>query len=341
MGMKTSDFFFEIDPDKIAQYPPKVRGTSRLLILNREKETLEDSNFSHFPEKISPGSLVVINDSRVRKARVFGTSTVSGKATEFLFLEQVKPGLWKVLVNRMKKQKPGKTFRFTSTLTGTITGHEGGCCILALDRPVGEEFFEQYGHVPLPPYIKRADTDTDSQRYQTVYSRYIGSAAAPTAGLHLTDVILDRLREKGCRVVRITLHVGMGTFIPIRTENIEDHHMHEEEYSISKGAADIIEQYLHTDRKITAVGTTVVRALESAYHAGRIRSGKHTTSLFIYPGFRFNVINGLLTNFHTPGSSLLVLVSAFTGKEYINRAYNHALKNGYTFFSYGDAMLIR
>jgi S-adenosylmethionine:tRNA ribosyltransferase-isomerase len=338
--MKTSDFFFEIDPGKIAQYPPEVRGTSRLLILHREKESLEDSNFSHFTEKIPSGSLLVLNDTRVRKARVCGTSTDSGKDSEFLFLEQVKPGLWKVLVNRMKKQKPGKTFRFTPTITGTITGREEGACMLALDGHVGEEFFEQYGHVPLPPYIKRKDTDTDSERYQTVYSRHIGSAAAPTAGLHLTDTILNKLREKGCRVVKITLHVGTGTFLPIRTEHIEDHRMHEEQYMISEEAAGIIEGLLGTDTKIIAVGTTVVRALESAYCAGNIRSGKHRTSLFIYPGYRFNVVNGLLTNFHTPGSSLLVLVAAFAGKEFIDRAYTYALENGYTFFSYGDGMLI-
>ncbi|MBN2442251.1 MAG: tRNA preQ1(34) S-adenosylmethionine ribosyltransferase-isomerase QueA, partial [Spirochaetales bacterium] len=255
-------------------------------------------------------------------------------------LKELSPGVWDVLPNKLKRQKPGKTYVFGNNIRGTIIEAEGTTRTLRFDTPVDEEFFEAFGHVPLPPYIRREDEQRDTARYQTIYSEQTGSAAAPTAGLHFTPGVLASLEDKGIEVVRITLHVGMGTFVPIRTENVEDHHMHEEEYDISPHAAHRIDRALKEKRKIIAVGTTSVRALESACQDGKIIPGKHSTSLFIYPGYTFKVTSGLLTNFHTPGSSLLVLVSAFAGIGFIRRAYASALEHNYRFFSYGDAMLI-
>ncbi|MBN1699676.1 MAG: tRNA preQ1(34) S-adenosylmethionine ribosyltransferase-isomerase QueA [Spirochaetales bacterium] len=346
--MKTSDFFFDIDPERIAQYPKTIRGTSRLLLLDREKGTLKDDEFSRIGDIIRPGSLIVINDSRVRKARVFGSREETdnrcpegpSKPVEFLFLEEIKPRFWKVLTQKTKKRKPGDTYRFSEEVTGTIRKHENGYCILELSTRVGEGFFERHGHVPLPPYIRRSDAASDSDRYQTVYSRTTGSAAAPTAGLHFTGAIMRRLEENGCLIRRITLHVGIGTFIPIRTETVEEHRMHEEVFDIPEETAQTIEAYMNGGKQIIAVGTTVVRALESACDNGRIRTGRQKTSLFIYPGYTFKAVNGLITNFHTPGSTLLVMVSAFAGKANIDRAYRHAIEAGYRFFSYGDAMMI-
>ena len=304
------------------------------------KKKITHTEFPLLPELIPSESVLVINDSRVRKARIFGITEGSHGKVEFLFLRELSPGIWRVLVNRAKKQKKGKTYMFGDKIRGTIIEEEGRTRILRFSEPVGESFFEKYGHVPLPPYIRRKDEQADEDRYQTVYSGKTGSTAAPTAGLHFTPALLSRFKETGVQVVRLTLHVGIGTFLPIRTEQIEDHTMHEEAYHIPKQTSLLIEQALREKRKIIATGTTCVRALESAYKGGKIIPGKKKTSLYIYPGYRFNVISGLITNFHTPGSSLLVLVSAFGGTDFIRRAYTEAMENRYRFFSYGDAMLI-
>ncbi|MBN2533291.1 MAG: tRNA preQ1(34) S-adenosylmethionine ribosyltransferase-isomerase QueA [Spirochaetales bacterium] len=338
--MKTRDFFFNIDKKNIAQYPPEKRGNSRLMVLHREGKRIVDTMFSELPELIKPGTVLVINDSRVRKARVFGISQDTGGKVEFLFLKQLSPVMWKVLPNKSRKQKPGKTYCFGNNITGTIVREEGACRVLCFQEPVDEDFFEKHGHMPLPPYIRRKDEQADEDRYQTVYSGETGSSAAPTAGLHFTPGILSRLKNNGIQIARVTLHVGIGTFIPIRTENIEDHVMHEEEYNIPEPAAELIGSALKEKRQVIAVGTTCVRTLESAYRDGNIIPGRNKTSLFIYPGYRFHMVSGLLTNFHTPGSSLLVLVSAFGGYNLIRQAYTGALQKGYRFFSYGDAMLI-
>jgi S-adenosylmethionine:tRNA ribosyltransferase-isomerase len=338
--MKTRDFFFNIDKNRIAQYPPEKRGDSRLMVLGRKKRKIIDSSFSALPDFLEPDTLLVINNSRVRKARVFGTAVQTGGKVEFLFLKQLSSCTWKVLPDKAKRQKPGKTFRFTNGMTGTITGGEGACRVLRFPDPIGEEFFEECGHIPLPPYIQREDEPWDENRYQTVYSEKTGSSAAPTAGLHFTRDILSGIEKKGIQIAHITLHVGIGTFIPIRTENVEDHTMHEEDYTIPETSAAIIQQALDENRRIVAVGTTCVRTLESAFHEGKIQSGSNSTSLFIYPGYTFRVVSGLITNFHTPGSSLLVLVSAFAGTEFIRRVYTRGIEKGYRFFSYGDAMLI-
>jgi S-adenosylmethionine:tRNA ribosyltransferase-isomerase len=339
--MKTRDFFFNLDKERIAQYPIEKREASRLLVLDKSEQKFYDACFSDFPDLLKPGSVLVINDSKVRKARVFGFNTETGGKTEFLFLSEISPGTWKVMTSKSGRKRAGQTYVFGDGVTGEIRSKEGNVSILRLSRPVDGDFFERSGHIPLPPYIRRKDELLDEARYQTVYSQETGSAAAPTAGLHFTEEILLRIKARGIEIAPVTLHVGPATFLPIRTENIEDHIMYEEEYYISESSASIINRALEDRRDIIAVGTTVVRTLESAYCRGSITSGKNTTSLYIYPGYRFKAISGLLTNFHTPQSSLLVLVSAFAGIEFIASAYRHAIGDKYRFFSYGDAMFIR
>ena len=338
--MKTSNFSFNIPEERIAQNPPSVRGTSRLMVLDRNSGGIEDSHFRHLPDLLPQNSLLVFNNSKVRKARIYAKSSITNGKVEFLFIERIKPKEWKVLVNKSKKQKIGKMFDIGNGISATITGDDDAYKIISLNKELSESYFDEYGHVPLPPYIKRKDRGEDAKRYQTIYFKEIGSSAAPTAGLHFTDSVINRLKEKGIEILFVTLHVGIGTFLPIRTENVEDHVMHEEKYYISENTANIIEQALNRGINIIGVGTTVVRTLESAYSEGKIISGNHKTSLYIYPGYKFKVISGMLTNFHTPKSTLLVMVSAFAGDKLIKKAYSHALENDYRFFSYGDAMLI-
>jgi len=339
--MKIRDFSFELPQELIAQNPPEERGTARLMVLNRETETIEHLSMQDFPDLIEPGTLVIFNNSRVRKARVYARTETGGKV-EFFFLEQVDERRWKCMVSRAKKQKEGKVLTFPGGLEGTIetvvtTNHR----IVRFSGPLDDNYLEQYGHIPLPPYIKREDTVDDSERYQSVFSREIGSVAAPTASLHFTQDILDRMEQKGIQTAFITLHVGLGTFEPVRAENLLDHEMHEEVFHISDETADLVEQAKREGRPILAVGTTSIRTLESAWQDGRLHRGMNRTSLFIYPGYEFKVVNRVFTNFHTPESTLLVLVSSFAGKEYIRRAYSEAVEKRYMFFSYGDAMLIR
>lgn len=338
--MKTRDFFFNLPEGLIAQDPPAIRGTSRLLVLDRVQKQTQHMSIQDLPHLIKPGTVVVLNDSRVRKARVFAVSEQTGGTVEFLFLEKTSQGNWKTIASKSRKQKPGRTYLFPGNIRGRITTRENNQCILEFDTPLDESFFELHGHIPLPPYIKREDKAADTSRYQTVYSRVTGSAAAPTAGLHFTEELLEKIKQMGCRIVYITLHAGLGTFLPIRTEEIEDHRMHEETYSISPEAARWINSALETGNDILAIGTTTVRALESAYNQGAVTPGTHSTGIYIFPGFRFEVVTRLLTNFHTPGSTLLLLVSAFAGKTLINKAYKAAIEKQYMFFSYGDAMLI-
>jgi S-adenosylmethionine:tRNA ribosyltransferase-isomerase len=301
-----------------------------------------------FPSFLTSGSLLVVNNSKVRKARVYAQSETGG-TVEFLFLEENLDHSWQAMVTKTKRQHLGKRYTFQSQ-DGTIVYH--GQIIrenpdetrtVAFDRPLDESFFEQLGHVPLPPYIKRDDDFNDEKRYQTVYAKEEGSVAAPTAGLHFTEDILSRVREKGCNIVEVTLHVGPGTFLPVRTENLEDHHMHYERYEITPDVADAINNAKRDGRLVVATGTTSVRTLESAYdqETGLVKSGWARTNLFIKPGFTYHVVDQLLTNFHTPESTLLALVSAFAGKDHIFAAYKHAIEEEYHFFSYGDAMFIR
>ncbi|MDR0689948.1 MAG: tRNA preQ1(34) S-adenosylmethionine ribosyltransferase-isomerase QueA [Spirochaetaceae bacterium] len=339
--MKIRDFFFDLPPGLIAQYPPAERGGSRLLVLDRGTGKRGHHLVGELPDLLAPRSLLVFNNSRVRKARLRGRVEKTGAQVEFLLLTKRDALTWKTLVRRSNRRRPGSRYVFAGGVTAEITGAEGEFRLLRFDRIIDDDWLDRYGHIPLPPYIKREDTPGDSDRYQTVYAGPPGSAAAPTAGLHFTRELLGRLEAAGMETVFITLHVGLGTFLPVRTENIEDHLMHEEVFTIGGEAAERIERAKAEKRRIVAVGTTSVRTLESAWKEGRLERGEGTTSIFIYPGYSFKVVDTLFTNFHTPGSTLLMLVCAFAGREYVMETYAQAVQEGYRFFSYGDAMLIR
>jgi S-adenosylmethionine:tRNA ribosyltransferase-isomerase len=356
--MKTSDFSFNLPERLIAQYPPAERGKSRLMVLDRQSGCRSHSTVEQLPELLcdlqGPSGekpLLVFNDSKVRKARLKGCDE-RGSETEFLLLEKIEndelgPGnIWKVLTKRSGRKKPGARYVFRDSSGSVISGAvllegEGEYRFLEFDRPFGEEWLELYGAVPLPPYIKREANFSDGDRYQTVYARITGSAAAPTAGLHFTRDLLDRIESLGIGIAFVTLHVGLGTFLPVRSEAVEDHRMHEERFFISEENAAKIEDAKAKGRKIVAVGTTSVRTLESAWTGGGLVRGAQSTSIFIYPPYEFRIVDSLFTNFHTPLSSLLMLVSAFAGRELILESYNEAIELGYRFFSYGDAMLIK
>jgi S-adenosylmethionine:tRNA ribosyltransferase-isomerase len=346
--MKTKEFSFDLPDELIAQTPADRRGTSRLLVIDRRTGEWVDSSMTDFPSFLEPGSLLVVNNSRVRKARVYGESEAGGRV-EFLFLEENLDHSWQAMVTKSKKQKPGKKFVFKDACGNSIheaeivSANDDGTRTVRFDRPVDESFFRDCGHVPLPPYIKRDDNFSDETRYQTVYAKTDGSVAAPTAGLHFTGEILDRIKDMGIDIVEVTLHVGPGTFLPVRSDSLEDHHMHFERYEVSQSAADAVNKAKAEGRKVVATGTTSVRTLESAWDVstGQLKAGQGRTNLFIMPGYEFHVVDQLLTNFHTPESTLLVLVSAFAGKEHILAAYKHAVEESYRFFSYGDATFLR
>jgi S-adenosylmethionine:tRNA ribosyltransferase-isomerase len=352
--MKTSDFNFDLPEELIAQYPPEKRGQSRLMLLNHQTGKRSHSMVENLPEilcglefkgKDSGPPLLVFNNSKVRKARLMGKALSSGAEVEFLLVEKIGAREWKALVKRAKRRKPGSFYTFhdkqgAEIARSEITGEEGDFKYLAFDRVIDDDWLDLYGHIPLPPYIKRQDAPSDSERYQTVYANAYGSSAAPTAGLHFTNDLLTRVYNAGIESVFITLHVGLGTFLPVRSENIEDHVMHREVFSIDEQAASKIEAAKVSGRKVIAVGTTSARTLESAWEKGAIKRGEGSTSIFIYPGYTFNVVDALFTNFHTPESTLLMLVSAFAGRDLILESYAEAITEGYRFFSYGDAMLI-
>ncbi len=344
--MKTKEYSFDLPEHLIAQYPSDRRGESRLLVLDRNTDALIDSQISHIADFLESGSVMVVNNSKVRKARVYGESETGGKV-EFLFLHELSNGIWTAMVTKSKRQKIGKRYRFTNSQgeewTATIIGDEDGGKLVEFDVPIDEHFFSSCGHVPLPPYIKRDDTFSDESRYQTVYADKSGSVAAPTAGLHFTDEILKTIEDRHITICPVTLHVGPGTFLPVRTEHLEDHPMHLEHYEVPETTARLVDAAKAEGRPVVAVGTTSVRTLESAYDMAekRLRPGEGATRLFIMPPYRFQVVDMLMTNFHTPESTLLVLVSAFAGKKRILEAYSHAVSHEYRFFSYGDAMLIR
>jgi len=359
--MKISDFDFNLPDNLIAQFPPEERGQSRLLTLDRKSGKRRHETLTRLCEILcerkflSPSGerpLLVFNNTKVRKSRLIGKSLDSGKEHEFLLIEKVineeagvKSEEWKTLVQKAKKRKIGSRYIFydfkgDEKARAEITRAEGEFRFLKFDNNIDDDWFTQYGHIPLPPYIKRKDTPIDHERYQTVYADKTGSAAAPTAGLHFTHEILEEIKEKGIECVFVTLHVGLGTFLPVRSEIIEEHVMHNEKYFISEQTANKIENAKKTGRKIVAVGTTSLRTLESAWNGNYLKTGESDTSIFIYPPFNFKVVDALFTNFHTPKSTLLMLVSAFAGRELIFETYAEAVKEKYRFFSYGDAMLI-
>lgn len=343
--METTDFSFELPEELIAQHPPAERGKSRLMVLSRAERRREHRMAADLPELLEPGSLLVFNDSRVRKARLFGVSDATGGEAEFLLLEKLGPCRWRTMAKRAKRRRAGSRYRFglegAEGVSAEIDGEEGEFRFLRFDRDIDDLWLDRHGHVPLPPYIKRSDGAEDDERYQTVYARNTGSAAAPTAGLHFTEELLGRLDERGIERTFVTLHVGLGTFLPVRVRRLEDHAMHEESYFVSEETAAAVERAKAEGRPVVAVGTTSVRTLESAWRDGSLARGEGRTSIFIYPGYRFAVVDRLFTNFHTPESTLLMLVSAFAGRDFILESYREAVAEGYRFFSYGDAMYIR
>lgn len=345
--MKTSDFYFDLPEELIAQHPSGVRGQDRLMVLDKATGEVTHHAMDDLPDLIEPNTLMIFNNSRVRRARVYGVKETTGRECEFMFLNQIDKECltWNVMVKNAKKQKPGMKYTFPDGTIGTIIDHEGNdgteFRALKFDFVIDEDWFERNGHIPLPPYIRREDDDTDSERYQNVYAKETGSAACPTAGLHFTEEMLERLKAKNIQIAYVTLHVGLGTFLPVREENIENHKMHTEYYTIPKETADLINKAKREGRSILAVGTTSVRTLESAAVDGGVQAGTSQTHIFMYPGYKFKIVSKMFTNFHTPESTLIMLVSAFAGKENIMNAYKIAVQEKYRFFSYGDCMLIQ
>jgi S-adenosylmethionine:tRNA ribosyltransferase-isomerase len=336
--MKVSDFSFEIPEHLVAQAPPADRESSLLMTVDREPGRIDTGAFTDFPTMIEPGTQMVLNDSRVVKCRLRGVSATTGGKADFLLLSEEEPALWRALCRRLKA---GRRYLFSDKLEGRVVGQRGTATLIRFNRRIDDTYLRKFGRVPLPPYIKREATSLDEERYQTVYAREPGSIAAPTAGLHFTQRVLGEIAGRGVGIVFITLHVGEGTFLPLRTNRVESHRMAEEGYHLSEEAAARLQTAREKGNKILAVGTTVVRALESSCANGVIRAGRRKTGLFIYPGYRFQVVDQLFTNFHTPRSSLFLLASAFAGRELIREAYATAIRKGFRMFSYGDAMFIR
>lgn len=349
--MKRTDFYFDLPPELIAQYPSERRGNDRLMVLGRRSGEVSHRAVSDLPELVESGTLMVFNNSRVRKARLFGTKESTGREVEFIFLNKADEAscVWNTLVKNAKKQRPGMRYQFPDSSIGTILENpqnEGTeFRTVKFDFPLTENWFEKNGHIPLPPYIRRADSEADGERYQNVFADTVGSAACPTAGLHFTNEMLETLERKKIERAFVTLHVGLGTFLPVREENIEDHKMHEEIFTVESEAARKINQAKKEGRPVLAVGTTSVRTLESACvaegGAWQVREGTFATNIFMYPGYKFKIVDQMFTNFHTPESTLIMLVSAFSSRENILNAYEEAVRERYRFFSYGDAMLIK
>ncbi len=347
--MRVSDFDYELPPELIAQ-EAAPRGRSRLLVLSRATGAIEHRHVGDLAGCLAPGDLLVVNDTRVFPARLLGRRVPSGGAVECLLIERLdEPDRWEALMHPGQKLKPGARAIFESPAGSlhaeVLERRFFGRRVVRLWSEAGADvdaLVDALGHVPLPPYIKRADRPEDRERYQTVFARSRGSIAAPTAGLHFTGDLLRALDARGVERAEITLHVGYGTFKPVRTDLVEDHVVDPEHYEIGQAAAAAIDRALHERRRIVAVGTTTTRALENAASVGdgRVRAGAGVADVFIYPGFRFQVVSGLMTNFHLPKSSLLMLVSAFAGREQVLAAYKEAADRRYRFYSYGDAMLI-
>lgn len=355
-GLRVADFDYDLPEELIAQQPPAERGSSRMLLLDRTTGAFHDDLFVHLATNLRAGDLLVLNESRVIPARLFARRTLvrererpTGRI-EVMLTEPAGGNQWRALVRPGRKIAIGERLVFPDS-TGRIAleadvierGQFGERLIEF--APVDDFFaaLDRIGHVPLPPYIHRDDVAADRERYQTVYARERGSVAAPTAGLHFTPQILEMIAGQGVEIARVALHVGLGTFAPLRVERVDEVHLHCERYTISAAAADALNRAVAEGRRIVAIGTTVVRTLESAAHAaapGRIEPHAGSTEIFISPGFEFRLVSALLTNFHLPQSSLLMLVSAFAGRERVLAAYRHAVASRYRFFSYGDCMFI-
>lgn len=341
--MLKSDFFFALPKELIAQTPIEPRNASRLLTLDRKSGAVGHRMFTDLYTLLKPGDLLVLNDSRVLPARILGVSEKTGSAMEFLLLEQKRQDEWEVLVRPGKRAKPGAKFIFGEGLLSAevLEILDGGNRLVRFSYNSGNFYsnLEQIGQMPLPPYI--TEKLDDPERYQTVYSKELGSAAAPTAGLHFTEQMLDDLRAMGIKTAFVTLHVGLGTFRPVKEDDISDHKMHSEHIFLPQQTADLVNETKQNGGRVIAVGTTSCRTLEAVGQMGLpLKAYEGYTKIFLYPGEKFTVIDGLITNFHLPESTLIMLVSAFAGREQVLAAYNEAVAQKYRFFSFGDAMFI-
>lgn len=340
--MKTSDFYFDLPQELIAQDPLTDRSSSRLLVLDRYNGNVTHKVFSDVYEYLKPGDCLVLNNTKVIPARLLGVKEDTGAHVEVFLLKRLTEDTWETLVKPGKKLRPGARVSFGDGLLVCEileTLDDGGRIVKFIFDGIFEEILDKLGEMPLPPYITHKLQDKD--RYQTVYAKYEGSVAAPTAGLHFTNELLDKIRDKGVTVTFVTLHVGLGTFRPVKADDILDHKMHSESYVISKEAADAINNTKASGGRVICVGTTSVRTIESAADEnGLLSPCEGDTSIFIYPGYKFKILDGLITNFHLPESTLVMLVSAFAGRENVLAAYEEAVREKYRFFSFGDACLI-
>ncbi|MEZ2457294.1 tRNA preQ1(34) S-adenosylmethionine ribosyltransferase-isomerase QueA [Salinicoccus roseus] len=339
--MKLEEFDFELPESLIAQTPLKDRAQSRLLGLNKADGTVSDGKFEDIVKYLNPGDALVLNDTKVLPARLFGVKRETGAKVEMLLLKPIEGG-YEVLIRPARKVKKGTEIDFGDGLLKavcTATFDEGIRHVSLHHEGLLENVLDELGEMPLPPYIK--ETLEDKDRYQTVYAKNTGSAAAPTAGLHFTEALLERIRAQGVHIAYITLHVGLGTFRPVSAENIEDHKMHSEFYIMNRETADVLNEVRENGGKVVSVGTTSTRTLETIMRDhGRFEEASGFTDIFIYPGFQYRAVDALITNFHLPKSSLMMLVSAFSDKDTIMKAYQHAIDEKYRFFSFGDAMII-
>ena len=340
--MKTADFYFDLPQELIAQDPLEDRSSSRLLVLDRETGKAEHHIFKDVIDYLNPGDCLVVNNTKVIPARLFGSKEGTEAKIEILLLKRKENDVWETLVKPGKKAKPGTRISFgDGLLTGEVIDvvEDGNRLIKFTYDGIFEEILDQLGQMPLPPYITHQLKDKN--RYQTVYAKHDGSAAAPTAGLHFTPELLEAIKAKGVNIAHVTLHVGLGTFRPVKVEDVTNHHMHSEFYIVEEDQAKLINETKQRGGKIVSVGTTSCRTLESATDdQGILQAGSGWTDIFIYPGYKFKMIDRLITNFHLPESTLLMLVSALAGKDKILAAYEEAVKERYRFFSFGDAMII-
>ncbi len=340
--MKVSDFNYELPEELIAQVPIKDRSASRLMVLHKDTQTIEHKVFKDIIDYLQPGDCLVRNNTKVIPARLYGIKEETGANVEFLLLNRIEGDIWEVMVRPGRRLQEGARVAFGNGILKAeiLEKMAGGSRKVRFEyKGIFNEILDQIGLMPLPPYIH--ETLKDKDRYQTVYAKYEGSAAAPTAGLHFTDELLEQIQEKGIEIANVTLHVGIGTFRPVKEENIEDHDMHTEHYYIKKEDADKINKAKSNGNRVIAVGTTSCRVLESvADENGQVKEIEGDTNIFIYPGYKFKCIDALITNFHLPESTLIMLVSAFSNREFIMKAYNEAVKEKYRFFSFGDAMFI-
>lgn len=340
--MKTSDFYYDLPKELIAQDPLEDRSASRLMHLNKETGEYEHGHFRDILKYLKPGDCLVINDTKVIPARLYGSKVGTDAAIEILLLKRRENDIWETLVKPGKKCKVGTVISFgDGILTGEVVDivDEGNRLIQFHYDGIFEEILDQLGEMPLPPYITHKLQDKN--RYQTVYAKHEGSAAAPTAGLHFTKELLQKVQDAGVKIAHVTLHVGLGTFRPVKVEDVTQHHMHSEFYVVEEDQAKLINDTKAAGGRVIAVGTTSCRTLESATgEDGILKAGSGWTEIFIYPGYRFKMIDGLITNFHLPESTLVMLVSALAGKEHIMAAYEEAVREKYRFFSFGDAMMI-